>query len=773
MAKRALRERRRFSGGLICRVRAFNPARIVNAYGVRGFSEYWPIDADGAIDAALRERSHVLLVGRPHVGKSRAAIHHIRKNFGGLFPRWRLIHPYPTSIDEMRKLQIRKSRYVLLLDDLDTYVVNDKAAGVGVLELIQSLRQQAKELVVIGTIRRTSPEYETLALNPHLLGRWRNIDIPDWPLQRGSELARVLGADLSSWDGTPLSVIQPSTLMAERYRTSTPHEKRALRGLKLCAHFRISFVPRQLFFQVCTLPDLDVGASDAVDAPVIQSLHDKGFLSGAGDLIQAYATYLTLIADWTVTPVMGQSLQATLVAHGWPRQLLSLSWFHMQSGEADRAREACEAAIRLEPDNPNYKYRLGVVLLRSHLYDRASACFKQATEISPDWQAAWYRLARSLNEQGLHAESVAAFRHARSLGSQNAALRLQRAELLRLEGRLDEAVEENAEAIKLDPKGAEAWQSYGRALREQSRWKEAAQAHRKAIALRPDWAEAYFGLGEPLLKMGNAREAEQAYRKALELEPDFAEVYTYLSPLLKANGRASDSEAVLRQGLEHCPKAPRIHSYLGQLMTEQRRNAEALYHYKIAVELMPSYSEARVGLAVQQRLSSRLSSQKDAGLLAEAIRNNCLALEFDPGNESAYFGLGMCYREREDWKNAELSFREAIRCDPRMGAAWFYRAVALRHLGADSEEVLAALETAEIDGYKRFPVKLECAKVFAEGGYTADAFAALRDAAKVNGGLLPYNIARDPAFRSIKGHKEFVELIHTSIRDHLKNKGGV
>jgi len=254
--------------------------------------------------------------------------------------------------------------------------------------------------------------------------------------------------------------------------------------------------------------------------------------------------------------------------------------------------------------------------------------------------------------------------------------------------------------------------------------------------------------------MGNKRAAEEAYRKAIQLKPDFAEVYTHLSPLLKESGRTSEAEAVLRQGVEHCPKAPRIHSYLGQLLTELRRNSEALQQFRLAVDIMPSYSEARVGMAAQQRIASR----NDSGLLGEAIRNNSLAIEFDPDNESAYFGLGLCYRDRGDWKNAESSFREAIRCDDHMGASWFYRAVALRHLGADSEEILASLRNAESNGHKRLYVKLECAKVFAAGGYTADALAALRDAAKANGGTLPRKLVVDPAFTVIRKHNEFLQL---------------
>jgi len=76
------RFRRRSSPFAIYRACRFDPSVIVNAYAVHGFSDYWPIEADADIDEAIRNHNHILLLGRPHIGKSRAAAHHIKKHFG-------------------------------------------------------------------------------------------------------------------------------------------------------------------------------------------------------------------------------------------------------------------------------------------------------------------------------------------------------------------------------------------------------------------------------------------------------------------------------------------------------------------------------------------------------------------------------------------------------------------------------------------------------------------------------------------------------------------
>jgi hypothetical protein len=180
-------------------------------------------------------RENTVLIGRPQVGKSRAAVHHLKKHFGKRWPwsRWRVLQPLPEALDALSTLRIPKQRYVLLLDDLDVYLRRDESRGAGVLQLVQSLQRQAKELMVVATVRRTLPEFDALTDSP-VLGRWREIEMPDWTYDTGSKLARELGVDPQTWDGTPLSVIRPSSLMADRYRKAPLEEKKALRMLKLC-----------------------------------------------------------------------------------------------------------------------------------------------------------------------------------------------------------------------------------------------------------------------------------------------------------------------------------------------------------------------------------------------------------------------------------------------------------------------------------------------------------------------------------------------------------
>ncbi|MEO7029235.1 MAG: tetratricopeptide repeat protein [Acidobacteriaceae bacterium] len=694
LEKRRLKDQSIF----ICRARSFDPGLISTAFGVHDFREYWPITADMDIEEALTEHSNILLVGRPHIGKSRAAAQHIKKHFGRRWvrPTWWVLRPLPYCVDNVEKIRIRKRRYILLLDDVDHFLSVDKT-GVGVLQLVQHLQQQAKQLVVIATVRRTLPEFETLESNHRILGRWRQVEIHDWSDREGADLATKLGTDLSAWDGTPLSVIQPSPLMTVRYRQARPAEKRALHALKLCGDCGLVFVPRDLFVQIYKLKQLGQLLEEENSESVIESLYHKGFLKPDRDFIQSYPGYFGMISDWVVTSSMREELKDALVAGSWTRQLAAFGRARARANDLSDALVAHEVSVALEPNNSTYHYNLGVVLSRLRRWHDAALSFQHAVNLDPRWAGTYYRLARALQEDGREQESAEARRRARQVGSGTASSHYQTGELFRIMGRTDDAIDEFHEAIRLSPRNADTWQALGRALREESKWQDAANAHRHAIEYMPEMAEAYFGLAEPLSKLGDLAGAKEMYEKAIELGPDIAAAYCFLARLLERKGDRKEAEKVLRKAAGRCPKDAHVHSYLGQILGSTRRNVEALDEFATAVKLMPSYVEARVGLAMQQRILGR----NDAQLLEEAIKNNRKAVENDPGCASGYYGLGMCYMSKKDWETAEENFQEATRCNSKMGTAWYHRALANHYSRGALVQTLLYLVQAEQSGYDR------------------------------------------------------------------------
>jgi len=702
--------KRRPSPLVVCRARNFDPKDIVNAYDVRQFHEYWPIEADAKIDEALRNRNHVLLVGRQHIGKSRAAAHHIRRHFGNWWTLnpWYVILPDFQSLDKIPDLQLSPRRYVLLLDDVDKCLANSDVTGTGPLQLIHHVRAQARELVVIATMRTVGPVFSAVASCEYLLDRWCHIEIGDWSDEKGARLAKRLNTNMDAWDGTPLSIIQPSPLMAACYHQAAPPEKKMLRLLKLFVATGFSFVPRRLFLEAATekafAPEMDQAAAECA----IERLRRNGFVSRADVQIVPYPRYVEIIDDWEIEPWMLAALKNVIVRGKWTNQLLILAGFLANRGDLEAARDACHLAVELEPDVQRHYYRLGVILARQRKWKEAEQAFRHAIDLCPEWASVHYRLADVLREQGKNHEAWASARRAMDLCEEDTQSRLSLATIHRLEGRADTAIEELCAVLEDDRGNAQVWYELGRAYRDSEQWEQAEKAHREAIALRPNWGEAWFGLAEPLRAANKLDDAEKAYRKAIELGPNMPEAYAYLSKLLQEMKRSEDEvEQILRDGIAVFPENARLRSFLGSFLSgkEQKRNREALEQFEKAISYEPSYIEARVGLAAQERLLRRNNPQ----LLDRAIENNNRVIEVDPNVPEAHFGLGLCYLNKASvaphderihyFQLAAHSFDKATKLRPDYAAAYYHRAIAIEQSAGSRTEAIQCAEKARTYAY--------------------------------------------------------------------------
>jgi tetratricopeptide (TPR) repeat protein len=185
------------------------------------------------------------------------------------------------------------------------------------------------------------------------------------------------------------------------------------------------------------------------------------------------------------------------------------------------------------------------------------------------------------------------------------------------------------------------------------------------------------------------------------------EAYAYLSKLLQETSRDGEAERVLITGIQKFPENARLHSFLGSFLSGKQRHPEAMKEFEVALQLQPSYVEARVGLASQQRMLSKY----DPTLLDKAIENNKRVLEVDHELPEAHFGLGLCYLNKgypnQDSKTIDYfrlvgrSFLEATKLRRDYASAYYHRAIAINRYGGPAEEAIECLERARAYLYDR------------------------------------------------------------------------
>jgi tetratricopeptide (TPR) repeat protein len=190
----------------------------------------------------------------------------------------------------------------------------------------------------------------------------------------------------------------------------------------------------------------------------------------------------------------------------------------MSSGrEAEAAREF-EDAVRLTPDDPDYRVNLGLALAQApgRMQD-AVAQYRTALRLAPELATAHLNL-------GLAYTSIP--------------------------GHLPDAIEEYRKAIAdyrtTQRDAPDLWEAHfdlGMAMDQiPGRESDAIAEYRTALKLKPDSALAHFQLGNAFHKLGRLQDAITEYRAAIDLDPKVPEVhYEMAYALAQIPGRVPEA----------------------------------------------------------------------------------------------------------------------------------------------------------------------------------------------------------------------------------------
>ncbi len=264
----------------------------------------------------------------------------------------------------------------------------------------------------------------------------------------------------------------------------------------------------------------------------------------------------------------GEQGLALLDAHGSEFRETAAYWsqrghLHESMGAYDEARADHDRALAIEPERAEYRYRLGVTLMRMDHAQEAILCFEQCIRIDPSMTKAQINIG---------------YIHDRSDEPQKAILAFQR-------------------AIEMDPRSVESHCNLGAAYADLGRKREAIEEFRRAIELDPDYAMAHFNLGVIFLDDRPA-DAEVCLRRALSLEPGNWEIQFTLGVLYFKKGIYETAIRYLLECRERSPDDPRVLKYLGMSYNKSDRSDEAVEILSRLCDLEPQNAEAHFNLGI-------------------------------------------------------------------------------------------------------------------------------------------------------------------------------
>jgi Flp pilus assembly protein TadD len=173
-----------------------------------------------------------------------------------------------------------------------------------------------------------------------------------------------------------------------------------------------------------------------------------------------------------------------------------------------------------------------------------------------------------------------------------------RAHALYNEGRFDDALAVLREGLALYPSAVElhVGVGYARLAREEFAW--AHQAFDEALALDPEHEDALAGAGELQLKFGRIDDAMRTFDRTLALGyEDDTDLMLQIGRALFREGLVEPALAFFERGAEHSPDSAEACACVGYAQHRLGSDRDAVATLRRALELDPTFGEARVYLA--------------------------------------------------------------------------------------------------------------------------------------------------------------------------------
>ena len=237
-------------------------------------------------------------------------------------------------------------------------------------------------------------------------------------------------------------------------------------------------------------------------------------------LLLGTALEIERAGDHTAARAVMLSLQKRLPF--WDEVPLRLAESFRTRGETNKAAEAYEAVLELNPRRAEALLALGVLRLTEGQIDRAQSLFLRCCGVAPDLPEAWDALGASLllSEDALAAES--AFAQAQILAPDTIAFAVRRASAAFAAGCGPEEVGRLECVLHDDPTNAAVLTALGESFERLGRRQEAIDYLTLATTLRPDEILPVSSLAQCLVRANRVAEALVAFERAIALAPDLA-----------------------------------------------------------------------------------------------------------------------------------------------------------------------------------------------------------------------------------------------------------
>jgi serine/threonine protein kinase/tetratricopeptide (TPR) repeat protein len=179
-------------------------------------------------------------------------------------------------------------------------------------------------------------------------------------------------------------------------------------------------------------------------------------------------------------------------------------------------------------------------------------------------------------------------------GSADVMLEIGRVEAL--QGKFDQALKTFKGILDKDPAHVDARLEMGRVHDRAGDYPKALDCYTHVIERATKPYRAYLLRGQTWHTLGKFEEAQQDFQKVVDTKDDHFDGYIWLGRAHQALGHNGEAQEALTEAIDLNPSLPDGYYYRAELYAAQRKHAEAIKDYEVAISRSAQYHRAYLGL---------------------------------------------------------------------------------------------------------------------------------------------------------------------------------
>jgi tetratricopeptide (TPR) repeat protein len=333
----------------------------------------------------------------------------------------------------------------------------------------------------------------------------------------------------------------------------------------------------------------------------------------------------------------------------------------------DKAIEAFQRAIALQPQNFEAHNNLGYALEEAGYYKEALAEYETALKIKPDYKPALQNILSGVGRWSQDLIDHGQYSTAEEILKAGIARAPEAGELYYFLGVVYQAMGKSAESLQMWKKAAQirpdsSIAHYVKAVEKASAgdYQGALNELNEAVKIKPDNAYAHNLMGIILATTGKPQEAIAKFETAIKYKPNYAEAYLSIATLYERAGKMDDAIKYYKTATIKNPYSVRALMHMGKIYFTAGRyfDAESCYQRALRIQPLsaPIYNDLAFTLAQQNKINEAIKAFETSG-------------QINPKNIDAHYALGLIYfnnrsKGPEYAQKAAEEFQKCIAIDP-------------------------------------------------------------------------------------------------------------